>query len=505
MKKLLCILTLLLSFALLASCGEHVHKFSVWSVTKEATCAEQGVQSRTCSSCGFIEQLPIATVGHTETVDGAVSATCEEDGKTEGKSCSACGAVLVKQDIIPSTGHKYDGGKIVSSATCVQSGTMKYTCTVSGCYHSYTESYSLPVYTAAEINSQSLKYVGEIITYDKSGSELGLGTGFVYTGDGKIITNFHVIDGAYSAKITINGEEYKIKSVLSYDKTIDLAILKIDATGLTAANLCISPVNVGDTVYAIGSSRGMTNTFSQGIITYADRVVDGVSHIQHDASITNGNSGGPLINQYGEVIGINSWLLTNSQNLNFAVSANELNNLENNKAISLKELYKKNYGTYDTFVNYVITHGTYSAEYECYEILDEYSYTDRRDYYLLTYYPESGNILVSNAYYDYEDNEWSVMTTVIFNRDTSELYYSGTYDEYDVELNCTIGYFNPATFTSSTKTLPYESLEGLSNSKDILMELYCSCIADTLDWIDSMFKDDNVGLTLSNLGFTSYK
>ena len=106
-----------------------------------------------------------------------------------------------------------------------------------------------------------------------------------------------------------------------------MAILKINATDLDYANVCKKTVQTGEAVYAIGSSRGLTNTYSQGIITQANRVVDGVVHIQHDASITNGNSGGPLLNVYGEVIGINTWGITDSQNLNFAVFTSELDNL----------------------------------------------------------------------------------------------------------------------------------------------------------------------------------
>ena len=127
--------------------------------------------------------------------------------------------------------------------------------------------------------------------------------------------------------------------MLAYDANIDLAVCKINATGLDFATICKKPVNVGETVYAIGSSRGMTNTYSQGIITYANRVVDNVSHIQHDASITNGNSGGPLINIYGEVIGINTWGISNSQNLNFAVFTKELDNLSYSSPISFADFY----------------------------------------------------------------------------------------------------------------------------------------------------------------------
>ena len=83
----------------------------------------------------------------------------------------------------------------------------------------------------------------------------------------------------------------------------------------------------GDTIYAFGSPIGFTSTLSQGIISSADREVDGRLCVQHDASITHGNSGSPLINEFGEVIGVNTFTYEDSQNLNFAVAISELDNL----------------------------------------------------------------------------------------------------------------------------------------------------------------------------------
>ncbi len=515
MKKVFCVLLLLLTITAVVSCdnnsinsndnsAEHVHSFSMWSMLKEASCAEQGVQTRNCTSCGFIEQASISTISHTAVSDNAVAATCTTEGKTAGSHCSVCNAIIVKQNTITAIGHVYDYGVVVSSASCTQKGTIKYTCTALNCDHSYTENYSLPIYTATEINDQALSYVGEIITYDKNGYEQSLGTGFVYDIDGKIITNYHVIDEAYSAKITINGIAYRIESVLAYDEDIDLAVLKINANGLTAANICKNPVKVGETIYAIGSSRGLTNTFSQGIITYADRIVDGVSHIQHDASITNGNSGGPLINQYGEVIGINSWLLTNSQNLNFAVFADELDNLVYGTQKTLAELYEENHNAYDVLLNYVLTYGTYDASNQRYEIEYKDINTTYSDYYSLYYNANYESLWVSNGYFDDGSDVWSVFVGLCFNDDPRGFFYGASYNENGIELNYTYGYLNPSTFTSSTSTLPYESYDGLNDSKDNLMSLYSSCIMDMLDWVEYLLEEDNISLTLADLGFVSY-
>ena len=135
------------------------------------------------------------------------------------------------------------------------------------------------------------------------------GSGFVITQDGYIVTNHHVISGASSVTVTMyNGTEYPA-TVVGSDSDYDVAVLKIDATGLQPVTLGSSEdVNVGDTVLAIGNPLGeLTFSMSQGIVSCCDRAinVDGTpfNMIQVDASINPGNSGGPLMNLYGEVTG----------------------------------------------------------------------------------------------------------------------------------------------------------------------------------------------------------
>lgn len=118
-------------------------------------------------------------------------------------------------------------------------------------------------YTASEIYDLSKEPVGKITTYDKKGNSVALGTGFVYKSSGVIITNYHVIEETYSAEIKLNESTYDIQYVLAYDKTIDLAILRIDATTkLSCLNISEHKISVVDTVYALGSSKGFTSTFS---------------------------------------------------------------------------------------------------------------------------------------------------------------------------------------------------------------------------------------------------
>ena len=160
------------------------------------------------------------------------------------------------------------------------------------------------------------------------------GSGFVITQDGYIVTNQHVVSGASSVNVTLyNGDTYPA-TVVGGDSDYDVAVLKIEATGLQAVTLGKSAdVNVGDTVMAIGNPLGeLTFSMSQGIVSCCDRAinVDGTpfNMIQVTAAINPGNSGGPLFNEYGEVVGIvsakySSYASQSVEGLGFAIPIND--------------------------------------------------------------------------------------------------------------------------------------------------------------------------------------
>ena len=136
------------------------------------------------------------------------------------------------------------------------------------------------------------------------------GSGFVLTSDGYIVTNYHVVENAETVKVTMyNGDEYDAQYV-GGDEDYDIAVIKIEATGLQAVTLGNSEeLNVGDHVLAIGNPLGdLTFSMSGGMVSSVNRTinVDGTpfNMIQTDTSINPGNSGGPLLNSYGEVVGI---------------------------------------------------------------------------------------------------------------------------------------------------------------------------------------------------------
>ena len=151
----------------------------------------------------------------------------------------------------------------------------------------------------------------------RQGPAYSVGTGVIFTEDGYLVTNYHVISGCSACLVWVTDSygvdtEYEAQLV-GYDENNDLAVLKIDAIGLPVAEFGVSDdLQVGDQVYAIGNPLGLElrNTLTDGLVSAIDRDVDvdGVTMtlIQTNAALNSGNSGGPLINQYGQVVGINT-------------------------------------------------------------------------------------------------------------------------------------------------------------------------------------------------------
>ena len=161
------------------------------------------------------------------------------------------------------------------------------------------------------------------------------GSGFILTEDGYILTNYHVVENSNSITVAMyNGDPYDA-ALIGYDESNDVAVLKIDAQGLSPVVLGDSDnLNVGDSVVAIGNPLGeLTFSMSQGIVSCCDRAinVDGTpfNMIQVDASINPGNSGGPLMNLYGEVVGIvsakySSYSDTTVEGIGFAIPISDV-------------------------------------------------------------------------------------------------------------------------------------------------------------------------------------
>ena len=156
----------------------------------------------------------------------------------------------------------------------------------------------------------------------------GVGSGFILTADGFVMTNAHVVEGADEVIVTLTDKrEFKAK-IIGTDKRSDVAVVKIEATGLPAVKIGdISRLKVGEWVMAIGSPFGLENTVTAGIVSAKQRDTgDYLPFIQTDVAINPGNSGGPLLNMRGEVVGINSQIYSRSggfQGISFAIPIDE--------------------------------------------------------------------------------------------------------------------------------------------------------------------------------------
>jgi len=157
----------------------------------------------------------------------------------------------------------------------------------------------------------------------------GLGSGFIINSDGYVITNNHVVDGASEIRVKLADGRELTGRVVGRDPRTDLALLKVDAHGLPAIALGDSAaLKVGEPVMAIGNPFGLEQTVTTGIVSATGRVIGGGPYddfIQTDASINPGNSGGPLINARGQVVGINTAILSRSGGsvgIGFAIPVN---------------------------------------------------------------------------------------------------------------------------------------------------------------------------------------
>lgn len=195
-----------------------------------------------------------------------------------------------------------------------------------------------PLLTAAEVSEKVSPAVFYIEVYDSYGDATSSGSGFFIASEGVAVTNYHVIDGSYSAKITtIDGEKYTVTNVVAYDEALDVAIIRVSKTaasgkkvsGFSTVTMADSDkIKAGQVVYALGSPVGLQNTISNGIISNVNQVVDGTSFIQTTAAISHGSSGGALVDERGEVLGITSAGIVEAQNIGFVIPINIIKQFE---------------------------------------------------------------------------------------------------------------------------------------------------------------------------------
>lgn len=193
--------------------------------------------------------------------------------------------------------------------------------------------------TAEQIADQCSPAVFYLVVYDENGEAFASGSGFFLSSDGLAVTNYHVIENAYSARImTTDGSVYQVEGVYDYDAGRDVALLKIKGSGFPYLSPGQKTVSQGMTIYTIGSPRQFDNTISQGLVSNANRVIGGYSYIQISAPISHGSSGGALLNTSGQVIGITSAGRDDAQNLNFAIPISAIDDLSRVAVTPLAEI-----------------------------------------------------------------------------------------------------------------------------------------------------------------------
>ena len=196
--------------------------------------------------------------------------------------------------------------------------------------------YANPLYADPFFEQFFKSFEGPGSTIPKERVQRSLGSGVIVSKNGYIVTNNHVVDDADTIKVSIPGikKEYDAK-LIGTDEKSDLAVIKIDANNLNAITFYNSDnVEIGDVVFAIGNPFGVGETITQGIVSATGRSSVGIAEyedfIQTDASINPGNSGGALINSAGDLIGINSAIISKSGGnvgIGFAIPSNMVENI----------------------------------------------------------------------------------------------------------------------------------------------------------------------------------
>ena len=169
-------------------------------------------------------------------------------------------------------------------------------------------------------------------------TDVGQGSGFLITSNGYIVTNYHVMEDAKAATIiTYEGDQHSV-ALIGHNEEMDITLLKIEGTFEELEIGDSDDVSVGEKVIAIGNPYGLSFSVSEGIVSALHREGDnGYNvYIQTDAALNSGNSGGPLIDKNGEVIGVNNFKIENGESLGFALESNTMKEVVNDIYYSAK-------------------------------------------------------------------------------------------------------------------------------------------------------------------------
>ncbi len=207
------------------------------------------------------------------------------------------------------------------------------------------------------IYSKSHDAVFYIELLDADKEPFATGSGFFVTADGIAVTNFHVLEDAYSAQVRLpNGKTYPVSNVLGASRELDLAIIQVKGNGFPYLTLGDpDKLRVAQRVCCIGSPLGYENTVTDGLVSSTIKenpLVDNRKLIQISAPISRGSSGGALLNEYGQVVGVTSMTVSIGQNLNFAIPVTELSKVSLwDEPKSLAEITEESYWSWPSNVD----------------------------------------------------------------------------------------------------------------------------------------------------------
>ena len=505
-------------------CGdEHLYNFKpkgnhtgdVWRVSKEPTCQIPGSEEKICTTCNkVVDSRPIAKLGHVEgkwTI--TKNPTCKDTGM-EKLFCSSCGIDLETRTLEVTTDHDFT--TTVTLPTTEKEGYTTYICKICDFTKKddYVSKIELPndtdtTLSNGEIYDMIRNSMVRVDAYDKAGHRYSLGSGFFISNDGKIATNYHVIESAYSLKVSLysDNSSHVVTKVLGYNKSEDVAIIQIDKQDTPYLEISTETVKTGDTVFTLGSPMGAMDIFSNGIVSNPSITVGGIDCIAITAPISSGNSGGPLVDINGKVIGINSMTIPDSQNLNFAVKAKQITSLKTDNPITVATLYNQTLATnaFDILAVNVMIHAHSNEE-------DEY----------IIYYEEKGNNGIGFEFYyilNTETSELTIMTYILQNSKrmySTELYIDSVSDQYtfalfDLSLNQTtimslVNAKNPA----QTYATDYDDLfdivtfrynENETPSSEAMKQMYFLMYRATMENLKAYLSNSNTGLNMSHFKF----
>jgi hypothetical protein len=367
--------------------------------------------------------------------------------------------------------------------------------------------------TAEQIYAKCAPAVFYLEVYDEAGNINRTGSGFFLDSDGTAVTNYHVINGGYSAKVTVSdtGRSYDVAGVYISSADGDWAVIKVDGSGFSCLPAgAANTVAGGSTVYAIGSPLGLQNTMTQGIISNPCRAEGGINFIQTSAAISRGSSGGALINRYGAVIGITTATYLAGQNLNLAVPLSYVDtSVAGKTCTSLSELIRQG-AVKDPVAyleGYLIMEGQNSAYFDGSRYLDQYSLkmTMNSSQYSVDYCPEKGTLSISNSYYSASDG--LLQFTTLYLASSKSTGVSNYYTEFGSYFNATSWaaaacFVAAETFTPSSP-FAFSQYAGDLDEKGKYEQTAQTMVLSSLDAAQFMFDSYSLPIAMSDFGFTA--